>query len=105
MPSGHHAGPLGRIDLAEQHPELVAAQARQRELNGALRTYFCGAYWRFGFHEDGVQSARRVLVAMGVEPGIPARAEELRPGVAEMPGAAPREAWRLATTSGMHPSS
>jgi predicted NAD/FAD-binding protein len=37
-------------------PAGVAAQARQRELNVA-RTYFCGAYWRYGFHEDGVQSA------------------------------------------------
>jgi len=43
-----------------QHPvfslEAVAAQARQAELN-AGRTYFCGAYWRHGFHEDGVVSA------------------------------------------------
>lgn len=38
-------------------PEAVAAQARQRELNGARRTYYCGAYWRYGFHEDGVASA------------------------------------------------
>jgi predicted NAD/FAD-binding protein len=38
-------------------PGAVAAQARQRELNGARRTYYCGAYWRFGFHEDGVVSA------------------------------------------------
>ena len=38
-------------------PAAVAAQARQRELNGARRTYYCGAYWRFGFHEDGVVSA------------------------------------------------
>ena len=37
-------------------PEAVAAQARQREINGG-RTYYCGAYWRFGFHEDGVVSA------------------------------------------------
>ena len=35
----------------------VAAQQRQHEINGAHRTYFCGAYWRFGFHEDGVVSA------------------------------------------------
>lgn len=42
-------------------PEAVAAQARQRELNGALRTYYCGAYWRFGFHEDGVVSALEAL--------------------------------------------
>lgn len=39
----------------------VAAQQRQRELNGARRTWFCGAYWRFGFHEDGVVSALGAL--------------------------------------------
>jgi predicted NAD/FAD-binding protein len=38
-------------------PASVAAQARQRELNGACRTYYCGAWWRNGFHEDGVASA------------------------------------------------
>ena len=38
-------------------PRSVAAQARQRELNGPLRTYYCGAWWRNGFHEDGVVSA------------------------------------------------
>jgi len=38
-------------------PAAVAAQSRQRELNGTRRTYFCGAYWRNGFHEDGVVSA------------------------------------------------
>jgi predicted NAD/FAD-binding protein len=41
-------------------PASVAAQARQRELNGvngAGDTYFCGAWWRNGFHEDGVASA------------------------------------------------
>jgi predicted NAD/FAD-binding protein len=42
-------------------PAAVAAQARQRELNGAQRTYYCGAYWRFGFHEDGVVSALEAL--------------------------------------------
>jgi predicted NAD/FAD-binding protein len=42
-------------------PEAVAAQARHRELNGAQRTYFCGAYWRCGFHEDGVVSAQTAL--------------------------------------------
>ena len=35
----------------------VAAQGRHREINGVRRTYFCGAYWRYGFHEDGVVSA------------------------------------------------
>ena len=33
------------------------AQARHREINGTLNTYYCGAYWRNGFHEDGVVSA------------------------------------------------
>ena len=43
-----------------QHPvfsrDAVVAQRRQEELNSE-RTYFCGAYWRNGFHEDGVVSA------------------------------------------------
>jgi predicted NAD/FAD-binding protein len=39
----------------------IAAQARQREINGVRRTYYCGAYWRFGFHEDGVVSAMAAL--------------------------------------------
>lgn len=42
-------------------PESVAAQQRQHEINGANRTYFCGAYWRNGFHEDGVVSALNAL--------------------------------------------
>jgi predicted NAD/FAD-binding protein len=43
-----------------EHPiyslEMVAAQARQADIN-CDRTFFCGAYWRNGFHEDGVVSA------------------------------------------------
>jgi predicted NAD/FAD-binding protein len=35
----------------------VAAQQRRHEINGAQRTYYCGAYWGYGFHEDGVKSA------------------------------------------------
>jgi uncharacterized protein len=42
-------------------PESVAAQARQRELNGHHGTYYCGAWWRNGFHEDGVVSAVNAL--------------------------------------------
>ena len=37
--------------------KAVRAQQQQRVLNGADRTYYCGAYWRNGFHEDGVVSA------------------------------------------------
>ena len=42
-------------------PSSIAAQARQRELNGAHRTYYCGAWWSNGFHEDGVASALQAL--------------------------------------------
>jgi len=42
-------------------PDSVAAQQRQHEINGVNRTYFCGAYWRNGFHEDGVVSALEAL--------------------------------------------
>jgi len=42
-------------------PAAVAAQSRQHEINGPLNTYFCGAYWRYGFHEDGVVSALNAL--------------------------------------------
>jgi predicted NAD/FAD-binding protein len=35
----------------------VAAQKRRPEISGPRRTYYCGAYWSYGFHEDGVQSA------------------------------------------------
>jgi predicted NAD/FAD-binding protein len=42
-------------------PEGVAAQARQADINGVNRTYYCGAYWRYGFHEDGVVSALNAL--------------------------------------------
>jgi len=47
-----------------EHPvysrESVAAQRRQAEIN-TDRTFFCGAYWRSGFHEDGVVSALNAL--------------------------------------------
>ena len=42
-------------------PASVTAQARQRELNGPLCTYYCGAWWHNGFHEDGVVSALQAL--------------------------------------------
>jgi predicted NAD/FAD-binding protein len=38
-------------------PAAVAAQSRQSEVNSGNRTCYCGAYWRYGFHEDGVVSA------------------------------------------------
>jgi predicted NAD/FAD-binding protein len=35
----------------------IAAQKRRHEINGVRRTFYCGAYWSYGFHEDGVNSA------------------------------------------------
>ncbi|MCH9692992.1 MAG: FAD-dependent oxidoreductase [Gammaproteobacteria bacterium] len=47
-----------------QHPmftrESVLAQRRQRDIN-CDRTFYCGAYWRNGFHEDGVVSALNAI--------------------------------------------
>lgn len=47
-----------------RHPQYtqasLGAQARQVELNQHAGLYFCGAYWGYGFHEDGVNSARVV---------------------------------------------
>jgi len=37
-------------------PAAVAAQARRGEISGLRHTQYCGAYWRYGFHEDGVVS-------------------------------------------------
>ncbi len=45
--------------------EGMAAQQRWHEINGVNNTWFCGAYWRNGFHEDGVVSALRVAAAFG----------------------------------------
>jgi predicted NAD/FAD-binding protein len=41
-------------------PQSVAAQSRQAEINTG-RTFYCGAYWRYGFHEDGVVSALNAI--------------------------------------------
>ncbi|WP_394128262.1 NAD(P)/FAD-dependent oxidoreductase [Vibrio hepatarius] len=41
--------------------ETINAQARRGEINGVSKTWFCGAYWYNGFHEDGVRSALDVV--------------------------------------------
>jgi predicted NAD/FAD-binding protein len=59
---------LARMDYA--HPVLdsgtVMAQGRHGQINGARRTWYCGAYWGNGFHEDGVRSAVETCRALGV---------------------------------------
>lgn len=42
-------------------PAGAIAQQRHREISGVRRTHYCGAYWRYGFHEDGVVSALQAL--------------------------------------------
>jgi predicted NAD/FAD-binding protein len=58
--------------LTYHHPlytrEGVAAQASWGSISGKNRTHYAGAYWRNGFHEDGVVSALRVCEALGVRP-------------------------------------
>jgi len=54
-----------------RHPlytrEAIRAQREWGEVSGVIRTHYCGAYWRYGFHEDGLHSALRVARALGVE--------------------------------------
>ncbi|GAA0562961.1 FAD-dependent oxidoreductase [Rheinheimera aquimaris] len=44
----------------------LAAQQRRHSINGENNTYFCGAYWYNGFHEDGARSATDVATMLGV---------------------------------------
>jgi uncharacterized protein len=71
--------------IAYDHPiytrEGIAAQSRHAEVSGVNRTHYCGAYWGWGFHEDGVVSGHRVADAIGGA-GAPAR-----PDVSEFSGA------------------
>jgi uncharacterized protein len=56
--------------LEYDHPVFTtagaAAQARHPELIGHRRTSYCGAWWRNGFHEDGVVSALRACAPFEV---------------------------------------
>ncbi len=60
---------IRRIDYAHPvfTPRGVAAQAQHAAISGlAHRTHYCGAYWGWGFHEDGVASALRACAPFGV---------------------------------------
>jgi predicted NAD/FAD-binding protein len=47
------------------NPESLTARHSHEAINGQNRTYFAGAYWGYGFHEDGVVSALEVCKHFG----------------------------------------
>lgn len=53
-----------------EHPvftqDAISAQAKMASLQGGNNSWFCGAYTRYGFHEDGLSSAVAVAQSMGV---------------------------------------
>ena len=55
--------------MVYEHPlytrAAIRAQERWPEISGKNHTHFCGAYWYYGFHEDGVRSGMRVAEALG----------------------------------------
>ncbi|MCH9649293.1 MAG: FAD-dependent oxidoreductase [Deltaproteobacteria bacterium] len=57
-----------RVSFA--HPQLdaaaIRAQQRWQEISGRQRTHYCGAYWRYGFHEDGAWSGRRAALNLSL---------------------------------------
>ncbi|WP_423186231.1 NAD(P)/FAD-dependent oxidoreductase [Alishewanella sp. d11] len=55
----HYAHPV-------YNPMTIACQQRRAEINGQQHSYFCGAYWYNGFHEDGARSAVDVAAMLGV---------------------------------------
>jgi predicted NAD/FAD-binding protein len=56
--------------LVYRHPlytrDAIRSQRRWTEVSGVAHTHYCGAYWGYGFHEDGLQSAIRVARTLGV---------------------------------------
>jgi predicted NAD/FAD-binding protein len=56
--------------IVYHHPlftaDAIAAQGRRSEISGVNRTHYAGAYWGYGFHEDGVRSALDVAAGFGL---------------------------------------
>ena len=57
---------LGRFNYAHPQFTLSGMEAQQRwgDINGQNGTWFCGAYWQNGFHEDGLSSGLRVAESL-----------------------------------------
>lgn len=71
--SDHQADPhLTHDQWRTQHPlfdqPAIDAQAKLASIQGKNHTYYCGAWLRYGFHEDGLASAVDVAAQLGCEP-------------------------------------
>ena len=69
-PGGYDEGQvLARMDY--HHPlytdASMATQAALPSLNGVRRTWFCGSYFGYGFHEDAVRSAHQAVAHLQAE--------------------------------------
>lgn len=58
---------LAEFDYAHPifDPAAMAAQRDLWKIQGVRRTWFCGAYWGSGFHEDGIQAGLAAAEALG----------------------------------------
>jgi predicted NAD/FAD-binding protein len=69
--------------LRYHHPiyshESVEAQSRRPQIQGVDRTWYAGAYWGWGFHEDGMRSAVEVAAALGAPWDLEAAGANLMP--------------------------
>jgi len=58
-------------EISYEHPQFdkkaIDAQSKRELINGKNNTYFAGAYWRYGFHEDGLYSANTIAKEFGCE--------------------------------------
>jgi predicted NAD/FAD-binding protein len=59
--------------MSYRHPvhtrQSVVAQSRGAQIQGQRGTWFAGAYWGWGFHEDGLRSAAQVCTALEARRG------------------------------------
>jgi len=55
--------------ISYEHPQFdgnaIMMQSRREEISGENNTYYAGAYWRYGFHEDGLWSANTIAREFG----------------------------------------
>jgi predicted NAD/FAD-binding protein len=65
-----------------EHPlysaATFAAQRRHEEVSGRRRTHYCGAYWGYGFHEDGAKSALVVAEQINHRPASTCKAASMK---------------------------